>query len=298
MGTRIDVRTVGEPLRVWLVILALMFLTEVGIMLALPSVLPSNSHALLEATVDSVLLTTVVAPLLWRLLVHPLRSAERTRAAFLAELFTSIEADRRQTARDLHDGIGQSLSLLVSGLRSSISLDTDPDVVRRHTELKHLAKQTLAEVKRLALGLRPSLLDDLGLEPALERLATDLREHTPIDITFDATAACEERFPSEVETALFRIAQEALANIAEHSRAKSATVTMRLPENEVELEVEDDGVGISPEILEHGKPGHMGLTGMRERATLLGGSLTIHSTPGRGTRVLARIPRALKEATA
>ena len=295
MGTRIDVRTVGEPLRVWLVILALVFLTEVGIMLVLPSVLPSDSHPLLEATVDSVLLTTVVAPLLWRLLVHPLRAAERTRAAFLAELFTSIEADRRQTARDLHDGIGQSLSLLVSGLRSSISLDTDPDVVRRHTELKQLAKQALAEVKRLALGLRPSLLDDLGLEPALERLAADMREHTPIAIAFDATAACEERFPSAVETALFRIAQEALANVAEHSRAKSATVTMRLSENELELEVEDDGVGIPPEILEHGKLGHMGLTGMRERATLLGGSLTIHSAPGHGTRVLARIPRALKE---
>ncbi|MFO0805278.1 MAG: sensor histidine kinase [Gemmataceae bacterium] len=298
MGRRVDVRAAGEPLRVWLVILALMFLTEVGIMLVLPIVLPGHSHPLLEATVDSVLLTTVVAPLLWRLLVHPLRAAERTRAAFLAELFTSIEADRRQTALELHDGIGQSLSLLVSGLRTSISLETDPDVVRRHTELKHLAKQTLAEVKRLALGLRPSLLDDLGLEPALERLMADMREHTPVAIAFDATAVGEQRFHTAVETALFRIAQEALSNVAEHSRARSATVTMRMPDNSVELEVEDDGVGIASEILERGKPGHMGLTGMRERATLLGGSLTVDSTPGRGTRITARIPRTPPEASA
>lgn len=298
MAKRIGVRTAGEPLRVWLVILALMFLTEVGVMLVLPNVLPPDASPFLEATLDSILLTSVVAPLLWRLLVRPLREAERTRAAFLAELFTSIEADRRQTARDLHDGVGQSLSLVVSGLRSSIALDTDSDVVRRHTELKHLAKQTLAEVKRLALGLRPSLLDDLGLEPALERLTADMREHTAIAITYDGTAVCEERFDSTVETAIFRIAQEALANVAEHSQARSVAVSMQSSDDAVELEVSDDGVGIPSEILARGRSGHMGLTGMRERATLLGGSLTIDSTPGCGTRIKARIPRVPKGAAA
>lgn len=108
-----------EPLRVWLIVLGTVFSTEAAVMVALPFLLPAEPPRTLEAAVDATLLTVVLAPLLWWLLLRPLREASRLRADFLNELFTSIEADRRQTAYDLHDGVGQSLTLLISGLRST-----------------------------------------------------------------------------------------------------------------------------------------------------------------------------------
>jgi len=275
---------------VWLVVLGAVFVTEAAVMVALPCVLPADRSRLLEATADAVLLTVVVAPLLWRLLVRPLREANRVRADFLADLFASIEADRRQTAHDLHDGVGQSLTLLVSGLRSAVPDVSDPDVARRYLELKELAKQALADVKRLALGLRPSLLDDLGLAPALERLAADVRANHPIEVTLDVAAVAETRLPAAVETTLFRIAQEALANVVAHAKAARATVALRRLGNTVELDVTDDGVGVPPAVLTGRNPGHLGVTGMRERATLQGGEMALHSSPGSGTRLSVRLP--------
>jgi len=272
------------------VVLGAVFMTEAVVMVALPWVLPADPPRILEATVDAVLLTVVVAPLLWGLLVRPLREANRVRADFLADLFASIEADRRQTAHDLHDGVGQSLTLLVSGLRSAIPGVSDPDVARRYLEFKQLARQALADVKRVALGLRPSLLDDLGLAPALERLAVDVRANHPVEVTLDVLAVEDVRLPSAVETTLFRIAQEALANVVAHATAAHATITVRRRGSTVELDVTDDGVGIPPAILNGRNPGHLGLTGMRERATLQGGELTIHSSPGSGTRLSVRLP--------
>jgi len=279
-----------EPLRVWLIVLGTVFTTESAVMVALPFLLPAEPSRTLEAAVDAVLLTVVLAPLLWGLLLRPLQEASRLRADFLNELFTSIEADRRQTAYDLHDGVGQSLTLLISGLRSAAPTTTAPDVARRCLELKQLAKQALTDVKRLALGLRPSLLDDFGLALALDRVAVDVRENHTLAVEIDTTAVTDRRFPGPVETAAFRIVQEALSNVVKHANATTARVAIRLDVGFLELEIGDDGIGM-PVALKRGySPGHLGLTGMRERASLLGGSLDIDSTPGRGTRVIARLP--------
>src|SRR5581483_1734836 len=255
-----------------------------------PWLLPDEPSRLLESVVDSVLLTAVLAPLLWWLVVRPLREVNRLRAGFLADLFAGIEADRRQTAHDLHDGVGQSLTLLVSGLRSAHEAIADPDTARRCLELRRVAQQALGDVKRLALGLRPSLLDDLGLAPALERLAADVRGSHSVAVTLDTDGLGAVRLPAAVETAAFRIAQEALSNVVRHSKATRASVAVRRENGSVVVEVADDGKGIAPETFRGRNPGHLGLTGMRERATLLGGELVIASGPGRGTRVTATLP--------
>lgn len=279
-----------EPLWVWLVVLGTVFAAEAAVMAVLPWMLPDDSPRWATAAADAVLLTLVVAPVLWSLLVRPLREANRVRAEFLAELFRHIEADRRKTARDLHDGVGQALTVLVSGLRSASAQAASDDAVRRCADLKQMARQALEDVKRLALGLRPSLLDDLGLAPALERLVADLCRSHPVEVDLDAGEVAGVRLPEAVETAVFRIAQEALSNVVAHARASRVTVRVSREAGAVVLAVSDDGVGVPAGVRTGRRPGHLGLTGMRERATLLGGVMTLESAPGQGTRVVVKLP--------
>ena len=278
------------PAAVWLMVLGTIFAVEYLVMLALPWVLPAEPTGFLEATVDSVTLAVVLAPVIWLTVVRPLRELLRLRNQFLKDLFAQIEADRRHTAHELHDGVGQTLSMLVSGLRTAHQSITDPDIARRCSELERLAQEALGDVKGLALGLRPSLLDDLGLAPALERLAADVREHHPFHVSVDVAALAGKRLDEAVETAVFRIVQEALANVAAHARASTAAVVLRCRDSAVDLEVSDDGCGFAWPSAAAAKPGHLGLIGMQERAALLGGHAVIESTPGHGTRITASLP--------
>ena len=137
-------------------------------------------------------------------------------------------------------------------------------------------------------GLRPSVLDDLGLGAALERYAADYEHSHGIATRVEAPGPPPERLPEAVETALYRIVQEALTNTAKHARAKSARIVLERRPSSVQVSVEDDGRGF--DVGDVGSGGRFGLSGMRERAALLGGSLIIESEPSRGARVIARIP--------
>jgi signal transduction histidine kinase len=278
------------PVAAWLVLLGVVFMAEYAVMQVLPWVLPEGTPSLLASAADAVALTLLLAPVLWGTQVRPLREAIRLRTRFLVDLFAQIESDRRQTAHELHDGVGQSLTLLVSGLRSLECGRATPDCAGRIQALQRLAQDSLWEVKRLASGLRPSLLDDLGLAPALERLAADVRAHHPLDLSLDVAGVAGVRLPERVATAAFRIVQEALANVMKHSRARHAAVTVRQADGRLTVEVTDDGCGIDPARLRAPPPGHLGLTGMRERAHVLGGRFAVESAPGRGTRVMADLP--------
>ncbi len=283
-------RCLPYPVRVWLLVLTTIFATEWLVMQVLPWILPEGPTRLLESAVDAFALTLVLAPLLWWAVVRPLKEVIRLRAQFLADLFAQIEKDRRQIAHELHDGVGQSLTLLVSGLRSVDHCVSNPDVPCRSQTFQRLAEEALRDVKRLARGLRPSLLDDLGLAPALERLVSDMRAHSDVDCSLEVSGVNGTQLPERVATAVFRIVQEALANVLAHARARQAAVQVRRFNGNVVVEVTDDGCGIEPARLRTPPPGHLGLTGMRERATLLGGRFSIDSTPGRGTRIGATIP--------
>jgi signal transduction histidine kinase len=288
MASRRPAERCPYPSAIWWVVLATVFLTEHAVMGVLPRLLPGPHSRFVEATVDALILTAVLAPVVWWTVVRPLREVIRLRARFLTDLFARVEADRRHTAHDLHDGVGQSLSLLVSGLKTAQAAAADPDLARRCQHLLELAQTALKDVRRLALGLRPSVLDDLGLAPALERLVADAREHHPIALTLDAGGLAGARLPGEVETAVFRIVQEAVANVVKHAGAATASVVVARRNSTISVSVADDGCGFRPGGVD--AAGHLGLTGMRERAVLLGGRLAIDSAPGRGTRITADIP--------
>ena len=279
-----------HPGAAWLLLLATVFITEYTVMLVLPWVLPGKRVPLLEATVDALALTTLLAPILWWTVVCPLQEVIRLRTRYLTDLFSRTEYNKKRVAHELHDGVGQSLSLLVSGLRSAQEYMKDAEDAARCARLLGLAQNALKDIKRLALGLRPSVLDDLGLAPAIERLVADLREQYAVAFSLDVDQLAGIRLSEELEIVVFRVVQEALANVVAHASATNATVKVRRQHWAVEVEVSDDGCGFTAPEQKVGVAGHLGLLGMRERAALLGGTFAIESSPGRGTRIVVTIP--------
>ncbi len=217
------------------------------------------------------------------------REAEfRTR--FLHRVMAAQEEERRRIARDLHDEIGQSLTSLIVGLRVLTEAPEAGLACEGAAALRDIAAATYDEVRRLARGLRPAMLDDLGLVPALERYILDYAEAHGLAVDFRPAGLGAGRLPEAVETALYRILQEALTNTAKHAAARQVRVVLSQDGGTVRAVVEDDGRGFDGEALP--RSGGVGLSGIRERAALLGGSVAITSRPGRGTRLEVSVPVA------
>jgi signal transduction histidine kinase len=214
------------------------------------------------------------------------REREILRRQLLEKVITTQEDERRRIARELHDSTSQNLTSLLVGLRMLEAHCAQCTAQTKASDLRHVASRTLEEVHDLSMRLRPRVLDDLGLAAALERLAAEwqARYKIPVDVAMQLS----ERLPGEVETAIYRIVQETLTNIARHAQAKSASILIERHGKVVRAIVEDDGVGFDINT-NHGER-HLGLLGMRERAELLGGTLTIESTPEHGTSVFIEIP--------
>lgn len=282
-----------HPARVWLAVIGVIFAAEYASMMVLPLVSPSDLPWFAESVADSLLLIIIVAPVLWWTVVRPLRQVISIRTRYLTELFSNIEAERRRMAHELHDGVGQSLTMLVSGLRTLRADSSKSDVPQRLLALQQVAEVALRDIRRLALGLRPSLLDDLGLGPAIEQVAAEVQEnHYPLELAVDVDRVAGRRLPDTVETTVFRMFQEVLNNTVKHSAARRASVQVRLEGARVVLKMTDDGRGFDATRLARTMPGsgHLGLLGMRERATLLGGTFVVDSQPGGGTTVTVAIP--------
>lgn len=206
-------------------------------------------------------------------------------------LLDAQEAERKRISLELHDELGQALTVIgmnLEELGTAVPDEAAPQFQERLAETTVLADETLEQVREMALGLRPSLLDDLGLVPALRWHINRLDQRLAIDISFEAVG-CEHRLPTQVETALYRIVQEALTNIAKHAQASRACVHLKCGRLSIVTTIEDDGQGFDPSAADAGSG--VGLLGMRERAALLGGKLTIDSRPGLGTRLMLEIPR-------
>ena len=222
-----------------------------------------------------------------------LQRKEEVRAHLLARVIAAQEEERKRVARELHDETGQSLSAVLMGLGSAAeALPRDP--VKTGEILDHVREvpvQTLEGVRQIILGLRPALLDDLGLAPALRRVAEDIAKRSSVHIEVFANGV-DRRLPPEVETVLFRILQEGINNVARHSKAQRAVLQLTRGESEVRAVLKDDGVGFdAAEATAHRESGcGLGLVGMRERALLLGGTVIIDSAPGRGTTLNVRLP--------
>ena len=207
--------------------------------------------------------------------------SERVERDALRRVVAAQELERQRLARELHDETGQALTSILLGLKR---LDGEsPEAV---AEVRELVVATLQDVRRLAVELRPKVLDDFGLVPALERLTQGFAEHTGISVDLEASALTE-RPPVEVETAIYRIVQESLTNVVKHAQAHSVSVVVTRGDGRIKAVIEDDGTGFEPETI--GESG-IGLVGMRERIELLDGSLTVESSERSGTTVAVEVP--------
>ena len=215
--------------------------------------------------------------------------AERTHTELLTRLVFAQEDERRRIAREMHDQFGEQLTALSTRIRMLKEACGEATEVRAHADaLEGVAQQLDRDVDHLVWELRPTALDDLGLRAALTNYVQDWSKRVKIPAELHASGLLDERLPPDAETTLYRIAQEALTNVARHSRAAKVGIILERQADSVVLIVEDDGVGF-----EHEKPpdseGGFGLLGMHERAALVGAQLQIESTPGAGTTVLLRL---------
>lgn len=195
------------------------------------------------------------------------------------------ELERRRLARELHDETGQALTSMLLGLNAVERAATQDEARAAAADLRALVVETLQEVRRLAVDLRPTALDDFGLVPALKRLGQSARERSGLDVQVEAPLG-SARLPPEVETAVYRIVQEAVTNVVKHASARHLSVFLTRRGDTLVGVIEDDGRGFDPGAPRAG----VGLVGMRERVELLDGHLTVDSTPGRGTTLLVELP--------
>jgi two-component system CheB/CheR fusion protein len=220
--------------------------------------------------------------------------AEESRLGMLRHVVSAQEDERRRIARELHDQLGQevtSLGLRLSALKAAKELS--PRTREEIENLQQTVKALDGDVEFLAWELRPTGLDDLGVGEALSDYVASWSRN--FGITAQARCSVAERMPAEVETLLYRIAQEALNNVAKHARASNVEVTLTRNADHVLLEVRDDGKGFDP--VDARSQSGLGMVGIRERATLAGGVATIESGRGKGTTVRVRVPLAAPVST-
>jgi signal transduction histidine kinase len=212
---------------------------------------------------------------------------------YLQEITKAQEAERKRIARELHDDTAQVLGSLSRQLDNFIRKKHGlaPSEVLFFKDLQAQLNHGVQGVHRFIQDLRPSLLDDLGLTPALRSLVKDLQEYDGI-VTSLIVLGGERRFSSEVESLLFRIVQEALNNIRKHAQASEVQVAMEFAEDKVKLTISDNGRGfeLSGRVDDLPRSGKLGLAGMQERARLLGGTLEVKSIPGKGTTLIIEVP--------
>lgn len=217
--------------------------------------------------------------------------AGRERLQSLSRRLVEVqETERRFIARELHDHAGQTLTCLILGLGALERDALDPERVRAHAAgLKDLTHNVLRDLHRLAVSLRPASLDQLGLVPALGQMIESFAQNSSVQIRFKAVGISEDdRLPHEVETTLYRIAQEALTNVIRHAGAQRADVMLELRGETAIILVEDDGKGFDVDGAKISGP--LGLLGMQERAEMLGGTLTVESAAGKGTTLVVEVP--------
>jgi len=233
-----------------------------------------------------------------------LDNLDRSRRYTASRIMNALERERKRIARELHDETSQALTTLIINLEVAMSslesldelsgsaVEKVESVVETLSGTRDLTETTLEEIRKLIFDLRPSILDDLGLVPAMRWYAMNKLEADRIDTRFDVQVEQNDRLPPDAETALFRIFQEAITNLMKHAEAGSVEVEMKMSKSAVMLRVRDDGVGFDPDDPSSAKEeGGLGLFGMHERANLLGGSCEIISAPDEGTEIRVEIAR-------
>ncbi len=216
---------------------------------------------------------------------------EHLRGQLLEKLITAQEEERKRIARELHDDTSQALAALLYTCEELLEMEELEEMKERLSKMRELAMISMEELYKLIFDLRPTMLDHLGLVPALRSFAQTRLEPADVHLTIEETSApC--RLPPEVETALFRVVQEVVINIARHSFARHVHILFQFEDNTAYIDIEDDGIGFDMvEVLQSSDPKRgLGLMGMLERIELLGGEMDIDTAPGYGTKIQIRVP--------
>jgi signal transduction histidine kinase len=212
--------------------------------------------------------------------------SERVGRDSVRRVVEAQELERARLARELHDETGQALTSILLGLKPLEQTADSAEARKALTSVRELVISTLQDVRRLAVELRPSALDDFGLVPAVERLTDTFREQSGLEVDLESQLG-EERLATEAETTLYRVIQEALTNVVKHAGAERVSILLQRKNSAVVAVVEDDGSGFDPGST---REDALGLAGMRERVSLAGGRLQVESSPGSGTTVVAEVP--------
>jgi PAS domain S-box-containing protein len=223
-------------------------------------------------------------------LMETVRQHRKELSQLTEKLFQSQEEERRRIARELHDEAGQSLTAIKLGLDrlEENHSSNDAHLKAEIGEIRKMIKRTSSEIRRLSYHLHPTLLVDLGLEPALNLYFKEIENHSNLEIEFNMVGF-DHRLNSDMETGFYRFSQEALTNTLKHSGAETFVLSIIKSYPRVIFQAEDDGIGFDTHIVGKDKRS-LGIIGMRERATLLGGTFQLRSLPGRGTRIRIEIP--------
>lgn len=212
---------------------------------------------------------------------------EQLRIQYINGVIIAQEDERKRIARELHDSTSQSLTSLLVGLQNLKNAGEQDEWDTRIEELRKIVGDTLDEVRTISWRLRPSVLDDLGLVVALERYIAEYQRRYNLPVDFVASGI-DERLAPELETSIYRIVQEGLTNIARYAQANNASILIDRRNGTIRIIIEDDGTGFNPDIIAQ-KNKSLGLHGIRERARLFGGTLTIESQSGKGTSLFVEL---------
>jgi signal transduction histidine kinase len=223
-------------------------------------------------------------------------SADQARLRYLAnQVIQAGDRERASLARELHDSTAQTLAALLLELSVLAGQNADPNLGERITRVRAIVSDVLDEVRMLAHTVHPRVLDDLGLVAALQLLARESVQRSNVMVTYAGPAKVDP-LEAASASALYRIAQEAVGNAIRHARAHAVAIRLSEDASGIELEIRDDGIGFVPDEVEQRRSG-MGLFTMRERAALVGGRMSLRSTNGKGTRVIAQVPRVAASPT-
>lgn len=225
---------------------------------------------------------------MFNILLDGLESDRVRMRALATEVIAAGDRERAAIARELHDSAAQHIAALLLQLSAAARDETDPFLAERLHAARDSAEEILEEIRRLSHNVHPAVLDDLGLEAALRKLARDSSHGNGIDISVNAGQA-PRRLPANVETVLYRVAQEAVRNATRHAAPKRIHIDLFQSRPSVTLEVHDDGSGFDLANAQRNRAG-MGLLSMNERVGLINGALEIKTAPGSGTTVSATVP--------
>lgn len=278
-----------SPLFMFVAIMAMIFIVEAAVMLALPLVTNSGTHPVVGLLVDACLLVAILCPGVWMLVVRPVRRLAQERGELLRELTASVEGERTRLAHELHDELGQIQTAILLTAKAGEQSGSIEVMHERMRTIQELASSAIGATRRLACGLSPVVLEEFGLAVAISRLAEEWNASGSVDVQVDCRLH-DQRFQSDIELCVFRVVQEATVNAVRHGRAGHVQVCVEWQAGLLTIHVSDDGHGLEPRPELKAASLGMGLRGMRQRVELLGGTFAIEPMKDGGMKVVGKLP--------